>query len=78
MFFCRRTPVTNDDNFCMASSVMNRFRGCVREPDWFKIAAENYLLSGNLSEACDHNAHVAYNFGNYVVRKKCCFCIYII
>ncbi|XP_018344134.1 PREDICTED: WD repeat-containing protein 24 isoform X2 [Trachymyrmex septentrionalis] len=64
----RRTPVTNDDNFCMASSVMNRFRGCVREPDWFKIAAENYLLSGNLSEACDHNAHVAYNFGNYVSK----------
>ncbi|KYN00468.1 PREDICTED: WD repeat-containing protein 24 [Cyphomyrmex costatus] len=65
----RRTPVTNDDNFCMASSVMNRFRGCVREPNWFKIAAENYLLSGNLSEACDHNARVAYDFGNYVVSK---------
>lgn len=57
---------------------MNRFRGYVREPSWFKIAAENYLLSGNLSEACDHNARIASDFGNYVVRRYLHFYKYTI
>lgn len=34
-----------------------------RQPNWFKIAAEGYLLSGNLNDICDHNARVAISFG---------------
>lgn len=69
----RRTPVTNDDAFCMASSVMHRFSLNVRQPLWFKIAAESYLLSGNLNEICDHNARVAINFGKESVIIYICF-----
>lgn len=47
----------------MASSVVHRFTLSIRQPLWFKIAAESYLLSGNLNEICDHNARVAMNFG---------------
>ncbi|XP_020287866.1 WD repeat-containing protein 24 [Pseudomyrmex gracilis] len=65
----RRTPVTNDDTFCMASSVVHRFTLSIRQPLWFKIAAESYLLSGNLNEICDHNARVAMNFGKENISK---------
>lgn len=73
ILFYRRTPVTNDDAFCMASSVMHRFSLNVRQPLWFKIAAESYLLSGNLNEICDHNARVAINFGKESVIIYICF-----
>ncbi|XP_072755687.1 GATOR2 complex protein WDR24 [Anoplolepis gracilipes] len=59
----RRTLVTNDDTFCMASSVTHRFTLNNCQPSWFKIAAEGYMLSGNLNDICDHNARVAIGFG---------------
>lgn len=67
LFFHRRTLVTNDDNFCVASSVTHRFTLNNCQPSWFKIAAEGYMLSGNLNDICDHNARVAIGFGKTTV-----------
>ncbi|KAI4504680.1 hypothetical protein M0802_000230 [Mischocyttarus mexicanus] len=59
----RKTPATND-TFCMASSVMHRFVVNIpRDPTWFKICAEGYILTGKLKDICDHNAAVASNAG---------------
>lgn len=59
----RKTPVTND-TFCMASSVMHRFVVNIpRDPTWFKICAEGYILTGKLKDICDHNAAIASNAG---------------
>lgn len=67
LFLYRRPLVTNDDTFCMASSVTHRFTLNNRQPSWFKIAAEGYLLSGNFNDICDHNARVAIGFGKTTV-----------
>lgn len=48
----------------MASSVMHRFVVNIpRDPTWFKICAEGYILTGKLKDICDHNAAVASNAG---------------
>ncbi|CAL7939279.1 unnamed protein product [Xylocopa violacea] len=61
--FTRKPPAAND-TFCMASSVMHRFAiNMPREPKWFRICAEGYLLSGRLNDICDHNATVARSAG---------------
>lgn len=68
--------MTNDDTFCMASSVMHKFTLNNCQPSWFKIAAEGYLLSGNLNDICDHNARVAISFGKTTVIIHLYMCIY--
>ena len=71
--FYRKTPVSND-TFCQVSSLMHRFTALTpssfKEPKWFKICAENYLLSGRLNEICDHNSAVASNAGRNDVSNK--------
>ncbi|XP_043270686.1 GATOR complex protein WDR24 isoform X2 [Venturia canescens] len=63
----RKTPASND-TFCMASSIMHRFTPTApREPKWFKICAEEYLLSGKLDDICDHNAAVASSCGRNTI-----------
>ncbi|KAH0951196.1 hypothetical protein HN011_008154 [Eciton burchellii] len=64
-----RTPVTNDDTFCTASSAMHKFTMNTRQVPWFTTAAENYLLSGNLDDICDHNARIANYFGKGNLSK---------
>ncbi|XP_008206371.1 GATOR complex protein WDR24 isoform X2 [Nasonia vitripennis] len=77
----RKTPVSND-TFCQASSWMHTFTAQTpntnREPKWFKLCAENYVLSGRLNEICDHNSLVASNAGRNDVSTiwsiiKTCF-----
>ncbi|XP_058806827.1 GATOR complex protein WDR24 [Phymastichus coffea] len=76
----RKAPASND-TFCQASSWMHKFTPLIssnREPKWFKICAENYLLSGRLNEICDHNSFVASNAGRNDVSTiwsiiKTCF-----
>ncbi|KAF7994348.1 hypothetical protein HCN44_003820 [Aphidius gifuensis] len=57
------------DQFCMATSIMHRFTLTTkpRGPKWFKICAEEYLLSGRLSDICDKNAKIASSCGRHDV-----------
>ncbi|XP_044001931.1 GATOR complex protein WDR24 [Aphidius gifuensis] len=64
----RKIP-TSSDQFCMATSIMHRFTLTTkpRGPKWFKICAEEYLLSGRLSDICDKNAKIASSCGRHDV-----------
>lgn len=76
-YFNRKAPISSSDTFCQATSLMHRFTSSIsnsnREFKWFKICAENYLLSGKLNNICDHNSTVAKNAGRNDVSCKIFF-----
>jgi len=55
---------------------MHKFTMNTRQVPWFTTAAENYLLSGNLDDICDHNARIANYFGKGNVMKYSYFYVH--